>query len=91
MLTVSNASDATHLTYPAAVSPAHPIYMRHCVKAEVDVLVQEILITPELAPTTKEMKVVLKAARRIRHNAKKMAQSRYDDLSSTLALAVYAT
>ena len=65
--------------------------MRHCVKAEIDILVQEILTTQEVAPTTKEMKVVLKAARRIRHKAKKMAQGRYDDLSSILAMTVYAT
>ena len=65
--------------------------MRRCFKAEVDLLVREILIPPELAPTTKEMKVVLKAARRMRHNAKKMAQRQYDDLLSILGMAVYVT
>ena len=69
----------------------HPVFMHHCVEAEADISIREILIPPELAPTTKEMKVVLKAARRIRYNANKTARKQYDDLSSVLAMAVYAT
>ena len=53
--------------------------MRHCDQAEDEVL-QQVLALEDGPPKSRDIRVAMKAARRVRHNARKLSAKRYDGL-----------